>query len=155
RGIGLDAVKQQLARVGGVISLSPADGAGTCVRISLPVPARRISVLMFQVPGVDISFAVTGEWTLEDRPAPRGAAPIDLARAVGLNGRVPARGAQARCFRRRGRVPAEVWVAMAGDAIAATAERIAATSDDQAIEIVRIAGTYAIVVRLDRVSRRV
>lgn len=153
RGDGFDAVENQLAQVGGEISITASIEAGTRACITLPVRERRLDVLMFSVPGIDIPFAVDKTWAFV--AAAPGAPCVDLACALGLAQQVVHGGARPVSFQRGGAHPLSVTFAMRDDPKAATAKRIAVTADDQVLEVVRIAGAYALLVRPERVQRRV
>jgi two-component system chemotaxis sensor kinase CheA len=71
RGVGLDAVRTAIERVGGGVSIESRPGHGTCVKFSLP-----FSVMMTQVMTVEAggqSFAIPVEALVEILRVPRAA----------------------------------------------------------------------------------
>jgi two-component system, chemotaxis family, sensor kinase CheA len=71
RGVGLDAVRTAIERVGGTVSIESRPGHGTCVKFSLP-----FSVMMTQVMTVEAgaqSFAIPVEALVEILRVPRTA----------------------------------------------------------------------------------
>lgn len=56
RGVGMDVVKTQIERIGGVVDLASKPGAGTTVRIKIPLTLAIISALVVESGG--LSFAI-------------------------------------------------------------------------------------------------
>jgi two-component system chemotaxis sensor kinase CheA len=56
RGVGMDVVKTQIERIGGVVELSSKPGQGTSVRIKIPLTLAIISALVVESGG--LSFAI-------------------------------------------------------------------------------------------------
>ena len=56
RGVGMDVVKTQIERIGGTVELSTKVGAGTTIRIKIPLTLAIISALVIESGG--LSFAI-------------------------------------------------------------------------------------------------
>ena len=81
RGAGLDAVRSAITDVGGTLTATTADGAGTTWTISIPVPQVTITGQVFRAPGVPFPIVIEESW----QPASdNGTPPIDLALRLGL-----------------------------------------------------------------------
>ena len=68
RGIGLDAVKTALDRVGGSARISSRVGRGSTLEIEMPEIGWRSTVEITRVPG-DVLVAIPDEWPLEVQPS--------------------------------------------------------------------------------------
>jgi two-component system chemotaxis sensor kinase CheA len=137
RGVGLDAVKAELARVGGHIRLEPVE-VGTSIRITVPTVVRRFSVYQLAVPGSQVPLAVSARWT---HASTGHAAVIDPLHALGLG-----RSAEAPAlYLRWGYM--EVALSATAEPRFAIAERICPTPDDHVCEVILIDGREALLLR--------
>jgi len=59
RGVGMDVVKTNIARLGGIVDLSSEEGIGTKVTITLPITLAIISVLFVEVCGRSYAMPLT------------------------------------------------------------------------------------------------
>ena len=94
RGAGLDAVRSAVTDVGGTLTATTADGAGTTWTISIPLPQVTISGHVFRAPGVPFPIVIDDSWSLvpemeRDGVPPalgtgNGTTPIDIALRLGL-----------------------------------------------------------------------
>jgi chemotaxis protein histidine kinase CheA len=142
RGVGLDAVRVELARVGGHIRVEPTE-VGTSIRITVPTVARRFEVYELAVPGAPVPLAVSARWT----HANAGNAPvIDPLRALGLGSAPPADA----LYLRWGYM--EVALSTTAEPRLVTAERICPTPDDHVCEVVLIDGREALLVRPEHLA---
>jgi two-component system, chemotaxis family, sensor kinase CheA len=81
RGAGLDAVAASVAEIGGSLSLSSREGAGTTWTIKIPIPPIQICGTLFRAPGVEAPILVEQSWQItEDSEAPA----IDIAAFLGF-----------------------------------------------------------------------
>lgn len=136
RGVGLDAVKTELARVGGRIRIEPVE-IGTTICVTVPVVVRRYAVYELDIPGSPIPIAISARWT----QAPTDAAVIDPLRAFGLGAAHHARALQLRWGYMEVALPAVAEPRLV------TAERICPTPDGHVCEVIRIDGRDALLVR--------
>jgi CheY-like chemotaxis protein len=149
RGVGRDAVKQGIERVGGSVDLVTQAGRGTRVIVRVPIVTDRIDVLEFRCPGAAVRFAIPADWTVEREPD-GGAPGVDLLRIVNLE-RDPVREAEAPIAAlrlSRGGHVARICVATEPER--AVARRPCPTGDRGAVEIVSIRGAEVILVRPER-----
>lgn len=145
RGIGLDAVRASVARVGGRISVSTRAGEGTAVVVSVPQADHRIPVVCFVARGADVLFAIAeGGGALVGPEADADAAdPLELLDLAPPEG--AARGEGTRVAVERG---LDRFVFHAGGAPRQTmAERVCPTADDCPVEVVLIDGAEAVLLR--------
>jgi two-component system chemotaxis sensor kinase CheA len=83
RGIGLDAVRSQIAQLNGSIAVESTLGKGTTFRVRLPLSLSRQAVLLFAVAGV--TLAVPLEYVLSIHTSVQGQASqasIDLSSTI-------------------------------------------------------------------------
>jgi two-component system chemotaxis sensor kinase CheA len=59
RGVGMDVVRNNIAKLGGVVDLSSEVGIGTKVTVTLPITLAIISVLMVEVAGLTYAVPLT------------------------------------------------------------------------------------------------
>ncbi|UQA59340.1 ATP-binding protein [Polyangium aurulentum] len=145
RGIGLDAVRAAIARVGGRISVSTRAGAGTAVVVRVPQPGCRIPVVCFEARGADVLFAVAGgAGTLVGPEAEAEAAdPMDLLDIAAPFDAASGEGTRVAVVR-----GLERFVFHAGGPPRqSVADRVCPTSDDCPVEIVMIDEIEAVLLR--------
>lgn len=86
RGVGMDAVKTTIERLGGRVSLSSKKGSGTAVSLRLPATAALTTVLIVRVG--EERFAIPLETVVESVRIPRSAIlPVGLGQAFVLRDR--------------------------------------------------------------------
>ena len=156
RGIGMDAVKSAIVRVGGDVRLHTKIGAGVDVTLVVPAPVRHMRVYRFLAPGGSMTFAVSARWTptLVDDVADL----IDPVQAVALHGgsRQTITGWTADSMRdvvmqlRWGFL--ELALRTGSEPQLMTAERICPTADDCPLEVVLIDGVEALLIRPEHVK---
>jgi two-component system chemotaxis sensor kinase CheA len=148
RGVGLDAVRAAMGRVGGAVRVATVSGAGTSLVIRAPQPRSRIPVQAFRAPRSQLPFAVDESWSWEiARERPAGT--IDLAGLLELSyGSEDSTGGGAHALvLRRGREG--IAMAVAGAPERTVASRMCPTSPDEACEIVGLENGQGILLRPD------
>lgn len=142
RGVGLDAVRAAVGELGGSISASSSDGAGTVWTVSIPVPRLSVHGHVLRVPGLAPPVMIESSWQLVDAP-PAGRA-IDLASVLGFAN--PGGGAIA-------------WFARGDDCVgiacergstAALGRRVVITAPSALGEVVLLDSVEALLVRPER-----
>lgn len=71
RGVGLDAVRTQVERVGGAVTLETEPGAGTVVRVIVPLTLSTVRALTVRVEDDVIAFPSSAVRTVATAPAER------------------------------------------------------------------------------------
>lgn len=156
RGVGMDAVKAALVRVGGNVSISTTKGHGSKVTLETPAPIRQIRAYQFLSPGGGVSLAVSARWTpvVEDGPA-RDA--LDPATAIQLAGSSRqtvldlARPVRDLVLRLRWGF-LEIALRAATEPVLVTADRICPTPDDYPLEVVAIDQQETILLRPEHLT---
>jgi two-component system, chemotaxis family, sensor kinase CheA len=154
RGVGLDAVKAGIVKVGGTVRLSNQYRAGTSMTIVVPAPVRQMRVFQFLAPGSAINLAVSARWTPTVEAL--GSDAIDPIQAMQLLGgsRQTLIGApapkQLAVRLRWGFL--EIPIRAATEPVLATAERVCPTPDDHPIEVLEIDGVEALLLRPEHVA---
>jgi two-component system, chemotaxis family, sensor kinase CheA len=154
RGVGLDAVKAGIGKVGGSVRLTNRYGAGTTVTIIVPAPVRQLRVFQFLAPGSALNLAVSARWTPTVEALTAEA--IDPLQAMQLLGssRQTLAGApapkQLAVRLRWGFL--EIPIRAATEPVLATAERVCPTPDDHPIEVLEIDGVEALLLRPEHVA---
>jgi two-component system chemotaxis sensor kinase CheA len=86
RGVGMDAVRAALQAIGGQVSIAPAPGGGTCVRLAVPQALAITTVVIVSAAGE--AFGVPIELIMETVRVPRAAIlPVGSGAAFVLRGR--------------------------------------------------------------------
>lgn len=156
RGVGLDAVKAGVVKVGGSVRVSSRFGAGTTITLVTPAPIRQLRVFQFLAPGNAVSFAISARWT-PTVEAEATAEAIDPLAAIQLMSGSrqtlagianPPRDLVLRL--RWGFL--EIALRTSTEPRLVTAERICPTTDDQPVEVVQIDGVEALLLRPEHVS---
>ncbi len=154
RGVGLDAVKAGIAKVGGTVRLAHQIGAGTTITLGVPAPLRQLRVFQFLAPGGAVNLAVSARWTPTiEAPSEQAIDPIQAMQLSGgsrqtLAGAPPPKQLAVRL--RWGFL--EIPLQIATEPVLATAERVCPTPDDHPIEVVLIDGVEALLVRPEHVA---
>jgi two-component system, chemotaxis family, sensor kinase CheA len=145
RGVGLDAARVAVARLGGDVRIESRRGAGSTVHIKVPNRRALVDVHLFRAPGGDASFAVEAQWTEESGSDPRVTVhdPLDALE-------IPRNAAMgtARVLRltRDGKHRA---FSTDGLLRRGTAARLCPTPDEMPAEIVRVGDEEAVLLRPD------
>lgn len=148
RGIGLDAVRAAMTRVGGSVRLSSARGRGTQLVLRVPQVVGAIPVVRFSVPGARFPFAVPATWSVSEG----GLEPMDLLAQLhlGCGGGAHAEVVRSLQLQRGGM---RLCVMAASSPVAATAERLCPTPEEEPLEVVAVAGVELLLVRPDLLGR--
>lgn len=132
RGIGLDAVRSGIERVGGSISLASQKGAGSTISFRVPETRRMLEVHRVPATREDVTFAIPTTWTLrEDTSADEGIDPVSL---LGLTSRATSPREGRRIVASRDGVHYTMLVG--GDVTRGVVMRICPTSPEDALEVV-------------------
>lgn len=156
RGVGLDAVKSGLAKVGGSVRITNNSDAGATIAITVPTPSRQVRVFQFLAPGGNVNLAVSARWTPTiESLTPDAIDPIHAMQLSGtsrqtLTGAPPPKQLAVRL--RWGFL--EVPIRIATEPVLATAERICPTPDDYPIEVLAIDGVEALLIRPEYVAEQ-
>ena len=156
RGVGMDAVRAGIARAGGTVQIESVAGAGSTVRIAVPVPQRQIHAYQFLAPGGAIALAVSARWSPTIEPALLAQA-IDPVAAIqlGLGSRQTSVGlskpADDLALRLRWGF-LEVALLAGSEPVLVTGERICPTSDDYPIEVISVDGQETLLLRPELVA---
>jgi two-component system, chemotaxis family, sensor kinase CheA len=146
RGIGLDAARAAIQRVGGRLAISTRRGQGTTLRIRVPQASHLLPVCCFPARGADVVLAVATGSGVRVVPAEGGMPAVDPVEYFDM---APPGGARSgegvRIEVRRGesrftlRAGGEPWTALA--------TRLCPTADDCPAEIVSVDGAEVLLVR--------
>jgi two-component sensor histidine kinase len=156
RGVGLDAVRAGLAKVGGRVSIRTKRGAGTTFTLVVPAPTRQLRVFQFLSPGGSLNLAVSARWSPTMEPSTADA--IDPFRVMELsahsrqtmtNIQMP-RPEQLAVRLRWGLL--EIPIKVATEPVLATAERVCPTPDDHPLEVISIDGAEALLLRPEHMA---
>ncbi|HWU89557.1 MAG TPA: ATP-binding protein [Kofleriaceae bacterium] len=155
RGVGMDAVRSALARVGGSVRVEKRP-VGTGVTFAVPAPVRHIHVYQFLAPGGAVSLAVSARWTPAVEQVPRDDA-VDPLHTIQLYGSSrqtavqppsPMRDVGLRL--RWGFL--EISLRSSTEPRLVMAERICPTPDDHPVEVVSIDGQETLLLRPEHLS---
>ncbi|WP_169796458.1 ATP-binding protein [Chondromyces crocatus] len=143
RGVGLDAVRSALARVGGRLLLSTHPGHGTTVTARVPQASRRLRVICFPACGTDLTFAVpaTFDVTPLDEDTPSALDPLALLEID------PGSRRGCRLALEIQRDQFLVRLRVGGLPFRRTAERLCPTPDHHPVEVVLLGDDEAILLR--------
>jgi two-component system chemotaxis sensor kinase CheA len=67
RGIGLDAVRAEVARFGGEAHIESRQGVGTTIKLTVPNRQATVDLLLFRAAGAGTTLAVEATWMIEHR----------------------------------------------------------------------------------------
>jgi two-component system chemotaxis sensor kinase CheA len=154
RGVGLDAVKVGLAKVGGTVVLANRPGAGTSITLVVPAPLRQLRVFQFLAPGGSVNLAVSARWTptladpTDDAIDPVQAMQLAVHSRQTLSNIPPPQQLVVRL--RWGFL--EIPVRIATEPVLATSERVCPTPDDHPIEVLMIDGVEALLLRPEHMA---
>lgn len=155
RGVGLDAVKSSLVRVGGSVRVT-SGRTGTAFTLTVPAPVRHIHAYQFLGPGGQVSLAVSARWTptIEDTPSPDVIDPLATIQVFGASRQTSVQSpAPVRdlCMRLRWGF-LEVALRTGTEPRLVIADRICPTSDEHPIEVVSIDGQETLLIRPEHVT---
>jgi two-component system chemotaxis sensor kinase CheA len=148
RGVGLDAVRAAVVRIGGKVDLSSTAGHGARLVMRVPQASRTIDANVFRGVRTGVLFAVPATWALaEAGKAPPQ--PLDLAEALAL----PPSGAPAPAsVLELRRDAAALFLSVGAPPVQRQVTRLCPTPDAEAFEIVDVGRTEAVLVRPERLS---
>jgi two-component system chemotaxis sensor kinase CheA len=154
RGVGLDAVKAGIVKVGGTVRVTNQPGAGATMTIVVPASVRQLRVFQFLAPGSAVNLAVSARWTPTVEEL--GADAIDPIHAMQLLGGsrqtlVGAPAPKQLALRLRWGF-LEIPIRAATEPVLATADRVCPTPDDHPIEVLEIDGVEALLLRPEHVA---
>lgn len=150
RGVGMDAVKSAISKVGGQVRITTSR-KGTTITIGVPALVRSLHAYQFLAPGAAVSLAVSARWTptVEPTPSPDAIDPLQAIELVATSRQTsidPSVAGRALSLRLRwGFLEASLRAATEPRIV--TAERICPTPDDHAIEVVTIDGQETLLIR--------
>jgi chemotaxis protein histidine kinase CheA len=155
RGVGMDAVRSALARVGGSVRLKTRS-TGTTVTLTVPAPLRHIPVYHFLAPGGSVALAVLARWTpsMDPMPQPDAIDPLHTIQLFGSSRQtsvqppMPMRDLGLRL--RWGFL--EVSLRASTEPRLVTAERICPTPDDYPVEVITVEGQETLMLRPEHIS---
>jgi two-component system chemotaxis sensor kinase CheA len=156
RGVGMDAVRSAIMKVGGSVRIARRPVGGTIVTLVVPAPLRNIHVYQFLAPGGAVALAVSARWTPSLETMPRGDA-VDPLHTIQLYGSsrqtavqppTPVRDVGLRL--RWGFL--EVSLRSSTEPRLVMAERICPTPDDHPVEVVSIEGQETLLLRPEHLS---
>ncbi len=150
RGVGLDAVKVALERIGGSVRITSHE-RGTTVTLAVRALVRQLHAYHFLAPGGTVSLAVSARWTpsLEATPHADSIDPLQSIQLFGGSRQTSLEAAKPGgelSFRLRWGF-LELSLRSATEPVLASAERICPTPDDHPVEIVTIDGQETILIR--------
>lgn len=149
RGVGLDAVRTAVRRLGGRLWIETEPNKGTRVAFQLPQDRQELAVSQFSVGGQ--RFALPADWKMSPAREDDEVAAIDLAARLGLNSS-PEEGAGKQ---RRGtfeRDGVRLTLLMDAQALPAVADRLCPTGDEALFEVVVVGEGEALLVRPERLG---
>jgi two-component system chemotaxis sensor kinase CheA len=154
RGVGLDAVKAGITKVGGRVQLANRHGRGLTITVTVPAPVRQLRVFQFLAPGAALNLAVSARWTPTVEPL--GADAIDPVQAMSLvvgSRQTLAGTPEPRQLAMRLRWGfLEIPIRTASEPVLATADRVCPTPDEHPVEVLEIDGVEALLLRPEHVA---
>jgi two-component system chemotaxis sensor kinase CheA len=156
RGVGLDAVKTAVTRVGGSLRIASTRTRGTSFTLSIPVPQRQVRAYHFLAPGGAVALGFSARWTpsIEDAPAADALDPVRAIQLAGTSRQTAterSRPLKDLVLRLRWGF-LEIVLRAASEPVLVTAERICPTPDDYPIEVVTIDNHETILLRPEHLS---
>jgi hypothetical protein len=138
-------VRSAAKRLGGTAVIESTPGVGTRLKVTVPHRSASIDVVLFQTPGSDITFAVDAQWCVVDERS-ADVALVDLLELLDIPRSGPAGGGQTLCLRRGN---TRCAVATTGAHDRASALRLCPTPMDTGVEVVKLPGVEAVMLRLE------
>jgi two-component system chemotaxis sensor kinase CheA len=155
RGVGLDAVKSAIGRVGGTVRIETGL-AGTTVTVSVPALVRHLHAYAFLAPGGAVSLAVSARWTTDvEQVGPSAIDPLHTIQLLGSSRQtiIPDNQQEVRDLAIRLRWGfLEVSLRAATEPRLVTAERLCPTPEDHPVEVVLVDGCETLLIRPERVT---
>jgi two-component system, chemotaxis family, sensor kinase CheA len=156
RGVGMDAVKAGIVKVGGSVQIQSSHGNGATIVLRIPAPLRQLRVFQFLAPGNAVSLAISARWTpkVEESTSQDAIDPISALHLTGGSRQtLSGVSAQARELVLRLRWGfLEIALRTSTEPTLVTAERICPTPDDDPIEVVLIDGVESLLLRPEHVA---
>jgi two-component system, chemotaxis family, sensor kinase CheA len=155
RGVGMDAVKSAITRVGGRVRIATSP-QGTTVTLIVPALVRQLHAYHFLAPGGAVSLAVSARWTptIESTLRSDSIDPLPTIQLFGSSRQTsverPASVRELSLCLRWGFL--EVSLRAATEPRLVTAERICPTPDDHPVEVITIDGQETLLLRPEHVS---
>ncbi|HEY4239650.1 MAG TPA: ATP-binding protein [Kofleriaceae bacterium] len=153
RGVGLDAVRASLARVGGTVTLATSP-AGTTFTLAVPAPVRQMPVYQFLAPGGAVSIAISARWTPTlEAPRPDALEPLGAIQLLNTSRQTSVTATEIRDLvldLRWGFL--DLHLRAATEPVLVTAERVCPTPDDYPIEILTIDGRETVLLRPEHLA---
>jgi chemotaxis protein histidine kinase CheA len=147
RGVGLDAVRAALGKVGGQVSAHARTGGGARIVMRVPVLVHHVQVHIFEArPG--ILLAIPATWTVTLRSEPSSVV-VDPLEALGIAERATIPGKHVLMLR-RGLLHAHYAAASLPRLV--NAQRICPTIASDPMEVVVVQGQEVLVLRPDQLS---
>jgi two-component system chemotaxis sensor kinase CheA len=146
RGIGLDAVRSGIERLGGTISLESERNAGVTVKFQLPQTRRVLEVHRLPSTRLGLSFAVPTTWTIREGRSSNIIDPVEL---LGLSGERETWVSGTVTHIVLSRDGEEYGVRIGGPVSRAAAVRICPSSPDEALEVVAVGDEQMVLIRPD------
>jgi hypothetical protein len=148
RGVGLDAVSVAVHRLGGRARIESARGRGTALRVVVPNRRTSLDAQVFRPPGSPVAFAVETSWGIH--AAAIDSEPLDPLPRLGLTGvslSTVGRALHLHLALRRG--AHECTIVSELPPRPALVTRLCPTAPDALVEVVRVDGHDALLLRPD------
>jgi len=151
RGVGMDAVRTGIARVGGSVQMTSEAGKGSTITVNVPVRRRQIHAYQFLAPGGVLSLAVSARWTpTMERDSIEAAVDPLSAIQLGIGSRqtsleISPTKEELAVRLRWGFL--EVAMKTGSEPVLVTGERICPTNDDYPLEVISIKGQETLLLR--------
>jgi two-component system, chemotaxis family, sensor kinase CheA len=147
RGVGLDAVRSMLHRVGGEVSAHARPDGGTRFVMRVPAPLHHVQLHVFEVrPGLRV--AIPASWTVTSTRAPVASA-VDPLEALGVVER--SAGASRHAVTLQWGALHACYAAVSEPRLA-TGQRICPTAPTDPMEVVTVQGHEVLVLRPDQLT---
>jgi two-component system chemotaxis sensor kinase CheA len=154
RGVGMDAVRTALLRVGGTVKISTELGRGSTITLLVPTGLRQVRAYQFLGPGGTVSLAVSARWTPSiDHTADTALDPISAIQLLGSSRQTSvdmSRPVEDLALRLRWGF-LELSLRAATEPVLVTAERVCPTPDDYPVEVISIDGHETLMLRPEHV----
>lgn len=153
RGLGLDVVRDAIAKVGGEVSIDGALGKGATLTIGLPIQRRELDIHVFDAYGGRLVLGVPATWHVEEVSLAEAKSPVDplhrlqVRRPEDETGLTQAGPPQVLRLR-RGDVSVDLVAAKSSRS--AQARRICPTPASFPAEVVTVDGAEVLLLRPDR-----
>lgn len=146
RGIGLDAVRAGIERLGGTISLESKRNAGLTVDFRVPFSRRIIEVHRLPSTRPGLAFAVPTTWTIRTERREDSIDPVD---ALGLRSSMDAFASTTLAHIVLARDGEEHAIVIGGVVTRVAATRVCPTSPDEGLEVITLGDERMLLIRPD------